>query len=118
MKPYVSAPIVILLVSLIGGCSSAPKQIPVAVHSDPLGAFTVMQVQYRDGNSSEWAYIGVTPVDINRAFNVSSAKSVTMKVMKEGYFEQTKTWEIREFNDLVKSQGQVLWVPHLVKSGQ
>ena len=109
----------ILLITLaLGACSSAPKQIPVAVHSDPLGAFTVMQVQFSDGNSSEWAYIGITPVDINRSFNVSTAKSVTIKVIKEGYFEQTKTWEMREFNDLVKSQGQVLWVPHLVKTGQ
>ena len=107
-----------LIVLSLAACSSSPKQIPVAVHSDPLGAFTIMQVQFRDGSSSEWAYIGVTPVDINRAFNTGDAKSVTISVMKEGYFEQTKTWEIREFNDLVKSQGQVLWVPHLVKSGQ
>ena len=77
-----------------------------------------MQVHFHDGSSSEWAYIGVTPVDINRTFNIGQAKSVTMKVMKEGYFEQTKTWEIREFNELVRAQGQVLWVPHLVRSGQ
>ena len=109
---------ILLIVLLLAACSSSPKQIPVAVHSDPLGAFTVMQVQFRNGSSSEWAYIGITPVDINRAFNISDAKSVTIKVIKEGFFEQTKTWEIREFNDLVKSQGQVLWVPHLVKAGQ
>lgn len=109
---------VLLIVLTLAACSSSPKQIPVAVHSDPLGAFTIMQVQHRDGSSSEWAYIGITPVDINRTFNISNAKSVTIKVMKEGFFEQTKTWEIGEFNDLVKSQGQVLWVPHLVKSGQ
>lgn len=110
--------VLILAALTLAGCSSAPKQIPVAVHSDPLGAFTIMQVQYNDGNSSEWAYIGVTPVDINRTFNVSNAKSVSIRVMKEGYFEQTKTWEMREFNDLVRSQGQVLWVPHLVRAGQ
>lgn len=109
---------IILLSLLLMACSSTPRQVPVSVHSDPLGAFTVIQVQYRDGNSSEWAYIGVTPVDINRSFNVSNAKTVTMKVMKEGYFEQTKTWEIGEFNELVRSQGRVLWVPHLVRSGQ
>jgi hypothetical protein len=103
---------------LLTACASSPKAVPIAVHSDPLGSFTVMQVQYRDGNNSDWIYIGVTPVDINRSFNVSDAKAVTIRVMKEGFFEQTKTWEINEFNALVKSQGRVLWVPHLVKTSQ
>ncbi len=117
MTLFRSAQILLIALSL-AACSSSPKQTPVAVHSDPLGAFTIMQVQYRDGTNSEWVYIGVTPVDINRAFDISNAKTVAIRVMKEGFFEQTKAWEIGEFNDLVKSQGQVLWVPHLVKSGQ
>jgi hypothetical protein len=100
------------------GCASS-RNIPFTIHSDPQGAYVMMQTQESDKPSSEWVYLGNTPLMMTREVNVKeikNAKAIVIKVMKEGYFDQTKVWKGREFLNEEKEKGRIFWNPLLVPS--
>ncbi len=37
-----------------------------------------------------------------------------VRILKEGYFEQTKSWLSDDFIDLYDDRGGISWDPHLV----
>lgn len=100
------------------GCATT-RNIPFTIDSDPEGAYVMMQTQKLDKPSSEWIYLGNTPLMITREVKlkeIKDAKSIAIKVMKEGYFDQTKVWKGKEFLREDKEKGRIFWNPLLVPS--
>lgn len=108
----------LVVATLTAGCASQPKTVPFTVQSDPLGAYVVFQTQ-AGSVQSDWVYLGNTPVTTTRNINpdaIKNAHSVALRVMKDGYFDQTKTWAGEEFLDEVEDKGRIYWNPRLVPS--
>ncbi|MGH1539769.1 MAG: hypothetical protein ACRBHB_05045 [Arenicella sp.] len=113
----VSRAFIIALVALmLSACGSNKKQIPISVLSDPLGAYAMIKVEYKEKDQSDWIFLGPTPVKLNRSINFKKATRVSIKVVKEGFFEQVKTWPAKEFLKEYKDRNKVLWLPSLVQN--
>ena len=85
------------------------------VLSDPLGAYALMKVTYDEEEDADWIFLGPTPIDIQKAVAFKDAKSVSIKVFRPGFFEQTKTWKAKDFMKQHKQDKKIVWVPSLVK---
>lgn len=108
---------------LLGGCAST-SMVPFTVQSDPLGAHVLYQVQTTVKGSegaNDWIYLGLTPVDVRREIGrtqLKKADSFVLRVVKEGYFDQQKSWSGDDLAEQIESRGRVFWNPRLVSSGQ
>ena len=108
---------IIVLTLLIVGCSSsARKEVPLNLYSDPLGAYALLKVDYTDERDSDWIFLGATPVKISKSIDFKKAKKVSMRVIREGFVEQTKTWSAKEFRQLSKSDNKIFWSPAMIKN--
>ena len=85
------------------------------LHSDPLGAYALMQVKYKGNEESDWIFLGPTPVNIDKRIVMHSATSVSIKVIRPGFYEQTKTWKAKDFLKEQKQQKQIIWTPNMVQ---
>lgn len=108
--------LLVSLLSLLTACGANKQQIPISVLSDPLGAYALIKVDYEGRDQSDWIFLGATPVKLNREINFDDATKVTIKVFKEGFFEQVKTWPANEFLKEYRDRDKVLWLPSLVKN--
>ena len=106
---------VLLATVLISACGSSKKNYSLNVLSDPLGAYALMQVKYKQEPHSDWIFLGPTPIDINRPVNVENAIEVSLKVIRPGFHEQIKTWKAKDFYREHKDGKKILWVPNMVK---
>jgi hypothetical protein len=100
------------------GCSST-WDVKYTVTSEPPGGYIVYQVLPVDRGDADWIHIGITPLVTVRQEDkdaLESAKSVTIKTSKQGYFDQTKVWSGKEFVKEVETKGGVFWNPRLVES--
>ena len=110
-----------LVASLAAGCAST-RVVPFTVQSDPLGAHVVYQVQsnaYGAESTHDWIYLGVTPVDIRREIatgQLRKADAFVLRVMKEGYLDQQRSWTGPEMLDELSAKKRVFWNPRLVPS--
>jgi len=108
-----------LVAATVSGCASPRRNVPFNIQSDPLGAYVMFQVKNEGGAKSDWIYLGNTPLITTRQYTkeqLSGKNSVMLRVMKEGYFDQTKVWKGGELKDESKSKGRVFWNPRLVPS--
>jgi hypothetical protein len=104
---------VLMAFLLVAGCSSK-QAINFKVHSEPAGAHVILQ---NDG--SRWVYLGMTPLDISETFSgdqLEDGKTVTMRIMRCGYLDQTKGWSGEEIIDEIDTKDAVLWTPRLIKA--
>ena len=85
------------------------------LHSDPLGAYALMQVKYKGDENPEWIFLGPTPIIINKKVVMDGATSVSLKVIRPGFFEQVKTWKAKDFLKEQKKKKSITWVPIMVK---
>ena len=90
---------VLVFAAALSACGSSKKNFSMKVHSDPLGAYALMQVKYKGNENSEWIFLGPTPVVADKSINLSGATSVSLKVIRPGFFEQVKSWSIRDFKN-------------------
>ncbi|MEO0367203.1 MAG: hypothetical protein AAF197_00300, partial [Pseudomonadota bacterium] len=87
----------LLVVSLfLTACGSNKKDVSLQVLSDPLGAYAMIQVSYENEEDSEWIFLGPTPVEIQKTVSFDNAKTVSLKVIRQGFFDQVKTWKARD----------------------
>ncbi|GAA6137989.1 hypothetical protein NBRC116583_17360 [Arenicella sp. 4NH20-0111] len=100
---------------LLVACGSSKKNIALKVHSDPLGAYALMQVKYKGKEDSDWIYLGPTPVVLDKKISFDGASSVSLKMIKSGYHEQVRTWAAKDFLKEYRQQKKISWVPALVK---
>ncbi len=105
-----------LLFFVMVGCSSI-REIPFTVSSEPPGSHVLLQLLVPKAGMYDWIYLGTTPLVAVRAMDfkaLKKAESVTLKTMKEGYLEQTKSWSWKRFVEESKKKGGISWDPHLV----
>lgn len=111
--------ITVLLAVLATGCAST-RNVPFNIQSDPLGAYVVFQIGNDAGAAqSDWVYLGNTPLVTTREYASNQLKrgnSIKIRVMKEGYFDQTKAWKGDELKAESRSEGRIFWNPRLVPS--
>lgn len=100
----------------IVGCGSSKRQVPISVLSDPLGAYALIQVEYKEQDNSDWIFLGPTPVTLNRTIKFEGATRVSIRVLKEGFFEQTKSWDAKKFLREYRDKNKVIWTPSLVQN--
>ncbi|RUM35748.1 MAG: hypothetical protein DSY50_04095 [Desulfobulbus sp.] len=101
----------------INGCSSDIQTVQFKINSEPEGSHVALKVSGPNRpRSSEWIYLGHTPIRIVRQFvedDVPGAK-ITLKVMHAGYYDQVREWDGEVFlNEAVKG-GVLFWTPELV----
>lgn len=107
--------VVLSLLLLLTACGSGKKNFAMNVMSDPLGAYALMQITYKDNENSDWIFLGPTPIDIQKQVNFKDAKTVSLRVIRSGFFEQTKTWKAKDFLKEHKSNKGITWVPNMVR---
>ncbi|MDH3465849.1 MAG: hypothetical protein OES26_08055 [Gammaproteobacteria bacterium] len=109
------------MMALATGCAST-RAVPFTIQSDPLGAYVLLQIKSSQiGDSSDWIFVGNTPLSTTRTLSdrqLRSAESVTIRVMKEGYFDQSKQWNPNSLLVEKKEKGMVFWNPRLVRSSE
>ena len=100
-------------------CASQ-KPVNLKIHTDPEGSHVAYSVkEYNSDTPEQWIYLGVTPykgmilLDKN-AFDADS--KISIKVMQNGYFDQTKEWGGDKFMRESKENSMIFWTPHLVRS--
>lgn len=109
--------VAIIAISIaIVGCGSNKRQVPISVLSDPLGAYALIQVEYKKQDNSDWIFLGPTPVTLNRTIKFEGATRVSIRVIKDGFFDQTKSWEAKKFLREFRDQNKVIWSPSLVQN--
>ncbi len=104
----------LLSVLLAAGCASKPVVLPMTIQSDPLGAYVLMRQKSVQKTEPEWIYLGITPLSSQHLTN--QGQSLVLRVMKEGYFDQTREWQPDQFAVEVENKNRVFWNPRLVPS--
>ncbi len=110
-----SISIIVGLSVLVAACGSNKKNIAMKLHSDPQGAYALMQVKEKGNEQGDWVFLGPTPIVTNRKVKLKGASSVSLKVIRPGFYEQTKTWSVKDFLREHKQNDQIVWVPNMVK---
>ena len=110
---------ILVAAALATGCGPNMRAVPIEVHSEPPGAFVMMQFKESERASGDWLYLGNTPLQITRELNlteISRNQGVSLRVMREGYFDQTKSWQGRVFFEEYNARGRIFWNPRLVRA--
>ena len=108
---------------LLGGCATT-SIVPFTVQSDPLGAHVFYQVQTPlsdDRSTNDWIYLGLTPVEVRREVGRSQlrqADAFVLRVVKEGYLDQQRSWSGDDLVEQIEDKGRVFWNPRLVRVSQ
>lgn len=103
------------LLILLTACGSGKKNFSMNVLSDPLGAYALMQITYKENENADWIFLGPTPIDIQKQVQWDAAQTVSLKVLKDGFYEQVKTWKAKDFLKEHKANNGITWVPNLVQ---
>lgn len=106
--------LVVLCLTLIA-CGGNKKHIPLNIHSDPLGAYTMVQIKYKGEIDSDWIFLGATPIMQDKSLNFDNAVEVSLKVIRAGFHEQVKTWKKSDFLKEYKRNKEIVWVPNMIK---
>jgi hypothetical protein len=116
MKPTLTFSLLTLLL-LSSACSSSPKVIPLKFYSDPAGAYVIYRVSSTTADIP-WVYLGTTPLESTLQIDKSLAKNaskLSVRVMKEGYFESKKEWDADKLKKESKQRKMLFWNPSLVE---
>ena len=105
----------LLICVALSACGSNKKNISMKLHSDPLGAYALMQVKYKGDENSDWIYLGPTPIVMDKLVAMDGATSVSLKVIRPGFYEQVKTWKAKDFLKEQKQSKGIVWVPNMVQ---
>ena len=104
----------------LAGCASS-ESVPFSIQSSPLGGHVIYQVQSKEkDNSTDWIYLGKTPIDIKRQIGkrqLKKAEAFRIKVLKNGYHDQVRDWNGKEIEEEIDEKGHLFWNPKLVPNG-
>ncbi|MFT5573108.1 MAG: hypothetical protein ACI9FR_002041 [Cryomorphaceae bacterium] len=115
MKIFLKFSIILLAALVVSACGNGKKNFSMKVHSDPLGAYLLMQVNHKGDENPEWIFLGPTPVILEKVVDYRNATTVSLKVIRPGFFEQVKTWKAKDFAKEHKKYKKISWVPNMVK---
>ena len=121
MQVFVKLLSLVSISMAVAACSSPVRTVPLTVQSDPLGAYVMFQMQAdrEDERNYDWIFLGNTPLKIRRSMTkeqLEDADAFVIRVMKDGYHEQKKSYTGKQLVDEAKSKGTVFWNPRLVPS--
>ncbi len=110
-------PVIVLLTACAGGSTT----VPITIQSNPLGGHVTYQLPSSvQGSSTDWIYLGKTPIDLRQNVDkrqLRKAQAFRVKVFKDGYNDQIRDWSEEEIDAAVKEKGHVFWNPKLVPHG-
>ena len=115
MKNSIKLLCVLIGCAVLTACGSSKRSIAMNVQSDPLGAYLLMQVKYKGDENPEWIFLGPTPVVMEKSIRYEGATTVALKVIRPGFFEQTKTWKAKDFAREYKKNKKIVWIPSMVQ---
>lgn len=115
MNVFLKSALVVATCFTLAACGASKRSFEMNVHSDPLGAYALMQIKYKGDEDPEWIFLGPTPVVLDKAVRFKDATSVSLKVIRPGFYEQVKTWKAKDFVREHKKFQKISWVPNLVK---
>lgn len=116
MRKQYSAILVVTIIALMtSACGSNKRAVSMKLHSDPLGAYALMQVKYAKDDNPDWIFLGPTPVVTNKQISFKGATTVSLKVIRPGFYEQVKTWSAKDFLKEYKENKTIAWLPNMVK---
>lgn len=99
------------------GCASEVQTVKFKINSEPEGSHVVLNISGLDRkNSSDWIYLGHTPIRIARQIKEDEAEGVkiTLKVMHAGYYDQIREWDGEAFWNEAVERGVLFWTPELI----
>jgi hypothetical protein len=112
---------ILMITMLLTACGGGTKIVPVTIQSDPLGGHVTYQLpSSARGSSTDWIYLGKTPIDLKQNVDKSQlrkAQAFRVKVFKDGYNDQVRDWSENEIDAAVKEKGHIFWNPKLVPHG-
>lgn len=111
----------ICLAVVMTGCASGPVMVPITIQSEPLGSHVTYQLPPgANGGSTDWIYLGKTPIDLRQSVDkrqLKKAQAFRVKVFKSGYSDQFRDWSEDEIEEAVEEKGHIFWNPKLVPHG-
>lgn len=117
MKSYLTG-FAITMMLLFSSCSSAPKAVPIKIYSEPAGGYVIYRLDNEAEADAPWIYLGTTPLESTLVVENNIAKKtrkLSMRVMKEGYFDTSKDWETEKVRQEYDQRKMLFWNPNLVK---
>lgn len=122
MLKVIQSMVLIPAVLLLSACAgNSAVTVPITIQSDPLGGHVTYQLPPGvDGGSTDWIYLGKTPIDLDQPVDkgrLEEARSFRVKVFKDGYNEQVRDWSEQEIEDAIDEKGHIFWNPKLVPHG-
>ena len=104
---------------ILTACASK-QTVNLSIYTEPEGSHVVYMVTRAETQEPPpWIYLGVTPykgvtIIENDAFD--SNDTISIKVMRNGYLDQKKEWNGKQFLQEFEDKGTIFWTPQLVKS--
>lgn len=106
---------VLVAALFLSACGTHKKDIAMKLHSDPLGAYALLQVKHKGNENADWIYLGPTPVITSKEIILEDASTISLKVVRPGFYEQVKTWKAKDFLREYKQNKEIVWVPNMVQ---
>ena len=109
--------ICLLFAVSLTGCASDVQTVNFKINSEPEGSHVVLNISGQEReNSSDWIYLGHTPIRISRLLKEDEAAGVkiTLKVMHAGYYDQVREWDGETFWNEAVERGVLFWTPELI----
>jgi len=108
----------LLAIALSAACAGKTTIVPITIQSVPLGGHVTYQLPPgADGGSTDWIYLGKTPIDLKQMVDrkqLQKAQAFRVKIFKNGYHDQVRDWSEDEIESEVKEKGHIFWSPKLV----
>lgn len=109
--------ILITAVAVSSGCANK-KTINFKIDSVPKGAYVLYQVVGEGiACQGQWIYLGNTPLNSVRRLSereLDKADKITLRIMYNGYQDQTKEWDGEGFWEEISSRDVLYWAPQMV----
>ena len=106
------------LIVLSAACVGGSTVVPITIQSDPLGGHVTYQLpSSAKGGSTDWIYLGKTPIDLKQNVDkkkLRESQAFRVKIFKGGYSDQVRDWSEEEIEVEIKEKGHIFWNPKLV----
>ncbi|NLZ17327.1 MAG: hypothetical protein GX087_06295 [Desulfobulbaceae bacterium] len=118
---YLSFLIAVLVMLMLSACGSRVAPVRFKVNSEPEGAYVLYQVQGTEIEcAGKWVYLGNTPLQGMYQFDrklLRNSDKISLRVMQQGYMDQTKEWTGASFYEESKGKGVIFWTPEMIPAG-
>ena len=118
---YASLLAAVLVMLMLSACGSRVAPVRFKVNSEPEGAYVLYQVQGTESEcAGKWVYLGNTPLQGMYQFDrkqLQDTDKVSLRVMQQGYMDQTKEWTGASFYEESKGKGVIFWTPEMIPAG-